>query len=122
MKKTNSIIMLFSLFFVALFLLSIFVPNAGYTRTENNYETSPNAQFDKMEKEIKEQQHKYYKSREEDEAEYYRSVAPHDMDNPDYFQRSHPLQEKPLEERPLQEKPLQERPLQEKPLQEKLLR
>lgn len=117
MDGSNRIIMLFGSFFIGLFLLSIFAPNFGHLQTEKSLDTSLIAQYGEMEDKIKEEQHKYYRSRAEDEEEYYKEAAPHDIDDPNYFDKSHPLQEDSLQERSLQEKPLEERPLEERPLE-----
>lgn len=127
MDKTNGVVILFSAIFVTLFGLSIIIPEPERARSGNKKEASLNdvpliAQEVPLEEQLREERAKYYKSRAEDEAEYYREVAPHDIDDPDFFERSHPLQEGSLQEEPLEERPLQERPLQERPLPEKLLR
>jgi len=127
MDRTNNIIILFSTIFFVLFFLSVFMPDTRHPYQEKSKGTELIAQEDipidnPVERKIREEQLKYYKSRAEDEADYYRQVAPHDVDDPSFFQRSHPLQEGTLREAPLQESPLPENRLQEKPLPEKPIR
>jgi hypothetical protein len=119
MDKDKAIIVLYGVFFVGLFLLSLYTPESERSATQGAFL----AENLDSEDAIRAEQQKYFRSRAEDEAEYYKSVQPKDMDDdPDFFDRPHPLEEKPLQQAPLQEESLDETPLEENPLQEKLLR
>lgn len=122
MDKDKAIIVLYGLFFLGLFALSIYSPDSEGQGKKGLNDSSLIAQYDKMEEEMEAEQQKYYRSRAQDEEQYYRSVEPQVNDDPEFFNRPHPLEEKPLEEEPLQEDPLEEKTLEENPLQEDPLR
>jgi hypothetical protein len=104
MDKTNSVLVLFGSFFITLFFMSLFMPDARiiFNDTqpfvaqmfdrENSFGTE-----DRAEKRDEEDKREYRENREDDEAEYYRNIPPRDMDDSSFFEKDDSLKEKSLD-------------------------
>lgn len=66
------------------------------------YQQQQESPGERMEDQIRQEQSKYYRSLQQDESQYYREVSPEDNNDPNFFDESHPLQEKPIQEEPLE--------------------